>query len=353
MRVTEIAEVLNMELVAPKSTNWDVVIESVAPIDQANPGTITFVTNAKYAEYLQQSQASAVICQNPIEDLNIPQLLHKNPHLGFAKVASLFHRADHGPVGVSKQANIADSATLGENLTIYPFVVISEHAEIGADVVIYPGVFIGPKAKVGSGTVLHPNVFVGERCIVGRNNIIHASTVIGADGFGFTPDGDSIFKIPQTGIVEIGDNVELGGACTLDRATMGATKIGDGCKFDSKVHIGHNAETGSHTMMSAHTSLAGSAKVGNWVLIGGHSAVSGHIEVGDRMKIGAMTGVIKSFKKEQTLVGFPAVPAMQWRRAHVHVQKISEYEKRIRKLEATIEELKTSILGDALKSPKA
>ena len=201
----------------------------------------------------------------------MPQLVAAKPHLAFAKAAALFYQPDHGPQVVSEQAFIHPSAKLGEFITIYPYVYVGENAEIGDAAVLYPGVFVGSKAKVGKAAILHANVVIGERCQVGERTVIHGGTVIGADGFGFAPDKINIVKIPQTGTVVIGDDVELGALCTIDRATMGATTIGNGCKFDSKVHVGHNAEVGEHTMFSAHTAVGGSAKVGSWVVAGGPS----------------------------------------------------------------------------------
>lgn len=333
LKLSTLAERLNLKIHSTDPNNSDPEITGVAPIETADAGELSFISNAKYAAYLKSSRVSAVVVANPLDNCTIPQLIHPAPHLAFAKIAGLFYQPDHGPQVVSEQAFVHPSAQIAEFVTLYPGAYVGERAILSKGCVLYPGVFVGAHAKVGHDTVLYPNVVIGERCVIGAKNIIHAGSVIGADGFGFAPDQHEIVKIPQTGIVRTEDDVEMGGLCTVDRATMGETLVGKSCKFDSKVHIGHNAQIGSHTMFSAGTAVGGSAKIGNWVLAGGQVGIAGHIKIGDRVQIGAKAGVISDTEAKQKVMGFPAVPAMQWRRGLVYQKKLSDYEKRIQKLE--------------------
>ncbi len=340
MNLQELSQYLQVELLCPGNEDpTSILIYGVAPIDQAQEGELTFLANIKYAEHLNSTQASAVITRSPLDNCPLPQIIHKDPHFAFAKISNLFYQVDHGPRSVSDKAFIDPTAKIGKDVTVYPFACIAADAEIGDRAVLYPGVFIGKQASVGEDTVIHANTVIGERCIIGSHNLIHAGCVIGADGFGFAVGEGTIEKIPQMGIVRIEDHVELGGCCTIDRATMGETHIKGGTKFDSKVHIGHNAKIGEHCMFSAMTAVGGSAYVGNGVLAGGQAAIAGHIKIGDGVKIGAKAGVISSVDPQQTIMGFPAVPAMQWRRGLIHTKKMGEYEKKIKELEARLAQL--------------
>lgn len=337
MNIDELSQYLNVELHCPGHLNpGHIKIKGVAPIEAATKGEITFLANIKYADHLKTTQASAVITRVALEDCPIPQLIHPDPHFAFAKTANLFYKVDHGTPTVSEHAFIDPSAQIGESVKIYPYAYVAAQAVIEDEVVLYPGVFIGRGARVGKGSVIHANSSIGERCIIGANNLFHSGCVIGADGFGFAAGDGMIEKIPQAGIVKTEENVELGGCCTVDRATMGETLIRRGTKLDSKVHIGHNVHVGEYCMFSAMTAVAGSAHIGNWVLAGGQVGIAGHLKVGDRVKIGAKAGVINSIDEGQTVMGFPAVPAMQWRRGLVHTKKIGDYEKKIKELETRL-----------------
>lgn len=334
MRLSEMAARIGAELFSPAGVDPD--IKKVAPITTAGDGDVTFVANPDYYQYLGQTKASAVILKQKQTDLKVPQLIAKDPYVAFAKAANLFWVVKHSLKGVSDQAFISPTAKLGQNVTVYPFAVISDGAEIGDNVVLYSGVFIGENAKIGADCVLYANNVIGERCIIGARCLLHAGSVIGADGFGFAPAEGEIVKIPQVGIVRIEDDVELGACCTVDRAAMGETLVKRGTKLDSKVHIGHNAIIGEHCLFSAHTAIAGSAKVGQWVKAGGHSGIAGHLTVGDNVSIGAMSGVIKDAEPGETYMGFPAIPASEWRRRQVYFKKLADYEKRLKDLETRV-----------------
>lgn len=344
MLLKEIANKLSVELIWPEDdVNESVEIDGVAPIDSAQKGTITFLSDAKYVKYVESSKASALITREAIEGCPLPQLVHKDPHFAFAKVSNLFYEVDHGPQEISDKAVIHPDAKLGKNLTIYPFVYISAGAEIGDDVVLYPGVFVGQNAKIGRGSVLHANNVIGERCIIGEDNLIHGACVIGADGFGFAVGEGQIEKIPQVGIARTGDKVELGGLCTIDRAVMGETLVKSGTKFDSKIHVGHNSTIGENCMFSALTAVAGSSQVGDWCLAGGQAAIGGHIKIGNGVRMGAKSGVITDIEDGKTVMGFPARDAMQWRRSKVFEKKMPEFDKKMKAMERRLKELEEAL----------
>lgn len=343
MRLDELAQKIGAELKIEVPEQRSLEITGVAPIDQAKAGTISFIASPDYAVYAKDSEASALIVKEPLPDCAIPQLLHRNPYLAFAKSSQQFFEVDHGFHGQSTQAHCDPSADIASDAVLFPFVYVGPEAKIESGAVLYPGVYVGAKAVIGRDTVIHANCAIGERCQIGHRVLMHAGTVIGADGFGFAKDETEIVKIPQVGIVVIEDDCELGGCCTVDRATMGETRIRRDTKLDSKVHIGHNVEIGEHGVISALSGVAGSTKIGDWVTVGGHSGFSGHLKIGDYITVGAKTGVVTDLAKKGVYMGFPAVPANQWRRSQVYVKRLPDYEKRIRQLEKQIQELSAKL----------
>ena len=339
MKVNEIANLLGASLVVPEGMSAEVEILKLAPINQAAEGDLTFLSNPDYAKFLSETKATAVIVAKEYEGLPLIQLVHSNPYMCFARIGGEYFKYDHGPVSISEKAHIESSAKIGSNVTIFPFVYVGENVEVADGAVLYPGVYLGKGSKVGKNTVLFANVVLERDCIIGDDCIIHAGVVIGADGFGFAPGDGKIIKIPQVGIARVGDNVELGSVTTIDRAAMGETTVADGCKIDSKVHIAHNVSVGENCMFSALTGLAGSAKVGNWVVLGGQVGVNGHIEVKDGVQVGAKAGIVKSTGEKETLMGFPAVPADQWRRLKVSEKRLPDMAKRLKQLERRLEAL--------------
>ena len=271
MKVNEIAELLGAELIVPEGKSADVEILKLAPINQAIDGDLTFLANPDYAKFLSNTKATAVLVAEKYEDLPLIQLVHKNPYLCFAKIGGTYFKYDHGEKGVSDRAFIADTANIGEDVTIFPLAYIGENATVSDGAVVYPGAYLGKNSKLGTKSVMFANAVLERDCVVGANCIIHPGCVIGSDGFGFAPGDGTIVKIPQVGITRIGDNVELGAATTVDRAAMGETKVGNGCKMDSKVHVAHNVEIGENCMFSAQSGIAGSAKLGNWIVLGGQN----------------------------------------------------------------------------------
>ena len=271
MLISEIAKAFSLDVIANGHDINAVDIRSVAAIDKAGEGQISFFTNNDYAHLLGGLKASALLVKEHQPNFPGVQLVHKDPQFIFAKIALQFYHVDHGPVGVQAGAFVHETAKLGKDVRIHPGARIDADVELGDRVVIYPGAVIGKGVKIGADTVVYANAVIYYAGIIGERCIIHAGSVIGADGFGFAVSGGEICKIPQTGRVRIGNNVEVGALCTIDRAASGETVIGDNCKFDDRVHIGHNCEIGENTMLSASVGIAGSTKVGRWNLMGGQA----------------------------------------------------------------------------------
>lgn len=342
MRLTELARYLNTPIVFAGNPEA-IEINGVAAIEHAGPLDLSFLGSKAYQSFVGNSKAAALIVREAQSDFKGPQLIHKDPHFAYAKSALLFHKIEHGPIGIHPSAIIEDGVKLGADLRIGAHVYIAAGSQIGDRVVIYPGVYIGRNVQIGDDTVMHPQTVVYYDSIIGKRCLIHAGCIIGADGFGFAVSDGEVCKIPQMGRVRIEDDVEFGASVTVDRAANGETLVKRGCKFDDKVHIGHNVEIGENCMFSAFSGVAGSTKVGNWVLMGGHSGISDHLTVVSGARIGAKTGVIENIEKVGTYVGFPAEPAGDWKRSVVHMRHQKEHFRRFRSVEERLAQLELSL----------
>lgn len=339
MTLKDLVASVGGEILAPKDFKQDVdsiEFQSIAPIDKATSLDVTFLINPAYMKFSQTTSAAAVIVAEPIADCLRPQIIHKNPYWAFAKTSQLFAPAREENLNVAKEAFIAGSARIGRNVTVYPLAFVGEHSFVGDDVVIYPGAYIGRGVRIGNGSVIRASVTVEDGCIIGERVLIHANTAIGADGFGFAPGEHDIAKIPQVGIVRIGDDVEIGAGSTIDRAAMGETVIEQGCKLDSSVHIAHNVRIGEHSMVCGGAAVAGSAKIGKWNILAGSSSINNHVVLGDRITIGGLAGVTKSLAEPGEYMGFPAVPASEWRRQIASFRRLKDLADRVKKLEQAL-----------------
>jgi UDP-3-O-[3-hydroxymyristoyl] glucosamine N-acyltransferase len=330
---------LGAELVFPENVPTDdLVLQGIAPIDTAAKGQLTFLTSPEYEKFLGSTNASAVIIKAPKKDVKIPQIIHANPYFAMAKAAQLFFRPTYSASGVSEKAEVHPEAQLGSDVIIYPFVVVGKGAVIGDRSVLYPGVYVGDFVQIGVDTVVHSNVSIGERCRIGSRVIIHAGSALGPDGFGFAPGNGEIAKIPQVGIVVLEDDVEIGGVCSIDRATMGETRIGRGTKLDSHVHVAHNVKIGENCLLCGGSKIAGSTILGDWCVLGGDCSVVNNIRIGNGVRVGAKAGVTKSLEESGDYMGFPAIPAAQWRRQIVAARRAEGVEKRLQALENAFKE---------------
>jgi UDP-3-O-[3-hydroxymyristoyl] glucosamine N-acyltransferase len=339
MNLSELATLLSAKIEKSDAVTLNLQVEgqkevqSIGPIDTAKDGQVTFLIKPEYFKFAATTQALAVITQKIIPDCPRPQLIHPNPYWAFAKASSHFAPRREYSKTISERALISPTAKIGKDVTIFPNAFVGDKAEIGDRVVLYPGAYIGCGVVLGAGTEIRANAVIEDGCIVGTDCLIHAATVIGSDGFGFAPGVDSIAKIPQIGIVRIGNDVEVGPGTTIDRAAMGETKIGTGTKIDSSVHIAHNVHVGEHTMICGGAMIAGSAKVGSWCVLAGGCRINGHIVIGDRITVGGMAGATKSLLEPGEYHGFPIMPAREWRRQVVGLRRIEPIMERLKALE--------------------
>jgi len=340
--LAQLAELVGAEI----KGDPQVEIQQVYPIDLAQEGDITFVANPKYLSKLGDCRASAVIVAPGVDLPAGNFLITANPYLAFAKVLTFLQRSEGAVQGVQPGAHIADSAQLAEAVTVYPGAVIGENVKIGSGTVLHPGVVIYAGVVIGADCLLHAGAIVREGCRLGDRVILQPSAVIGADGFGFAPDGSSYYKIPQVGIVVLEDDVEIGACSCVDRAALGETRIRRGTKLDNLVQIGHNAEVGEDTIIVSQVAVAGSSKIGNHCTFGGQAAVAGHVTVGDNVTIGARGGASGNVESDQVLSGVPLIPHKEWLRMTMSLPKVPEMRKELQQLKKRLAELEVLLKED-------
>ena len=318
-------------------------IEGINSLDAAAQGEISFFADRKYKESLRKTKASAIIISEENLLFKGPQVVVSNPVLAYAKVASIFVPPVPRYPGISEQAVLHESTHIGKDVSIYPLVYVGEEALIGDGVIMFPGVFIGNRVKIGSGTIIYPNVTILHDCQIGKNVIINAGTVIGSDGFGFVRDGPVSVKIPQIGMVQIDDDVEIGANSCIDRAASGKTWVKRGVKTDNFVHVAHNVTIGEDTIVVAQVAISGSVHIGKQVIIGGQVAVSDHVEIGDRVMIGSQSGVPKSIPSGEVVSGTPAMPHRLWLKTSGIIRRLPQFSEHLRHLEKRVAELEKKI----------
>ena len=335
----EIASFIDGEIVG----NENVEVFTFAKIEEGVPGAMSFLANPKYTEYIYTTLSSIVLVNRDLEpkgEISATLIKVDNAYESLAKLMMMYEAGKPKKQGVSSLASIAKSAKIGENCYIAPFVVIGEGCEIGDNCHILDGTSIGDGAKVGNNCLLYAHVTVYHDCRIGNDCILHSGCVIGADGFGFAPTATGYNKIPQTGIVIIEDNVEIGANTCIDRATMGATVIHSGVKLDNLIQIAHNDEVGSHTVMASQVAVAGTTKIGEWCVFGGQAGISGHSTIGDHTTIGPKCGTLGNIKSGQRLMGSPAMDAKDFMRVSAYIKRLPDLDKKIKELTKELEALK-------------
>lgn len=335
MKLSEIAKIFNGKI----EGDGDVEISGVKGVEDCEEGDITYIASSKYAEFVKKSKASAIILKEKIEGLDKPQLIVENPQFVFAKLLELFYVKPHPFEGISQLASISESAKLGRNVTIYPFVWIDENVIIGENTVIYPFTFIGKDTLIGSDCVIYSNVTIREKVKIGSRVVIHSGSVIGSDGFGYIFHEGKHHKIPQVGGVIIEDDVEIGACVTIDRATTGNTVIGQGTKIDNLVQIAHNVKIGKNCIVVAQVGIAGSSKIGDGCILAGQVGISDHVEIESGTIITAQAGVMPGKVQKGVFSGSPIMPHREWLKANAIFQKLPELYKKIKELEEKIKQL--------------
>jgi UDP-3-O-[3-hydroxymyristoyl] glucosamine N-acyltransferase len=330
VKLSEIAARLNCVLAG----DGNVDITQVLGIDEAGPGHLTFVSNPKYAAKARTTKASAVIVSPDFPEVPAATLRHTNPYLTFARALELFYQAPAQPRGVDAASRIAASAKIGEGASIGPFVVIEDDVRIGTNCTIYPFVHISRGARIGDNFKAYANASVREFCRIGNNVILQDGARVGTDGYGYAKKDDgSYYKIVQSGIVVIEDDVEVGANATIDRATIGETRVRRGVKIDNLVQVGHASDVGEDSLLCAQVGLAGSSKIGRSVILTGQVGVAGHLEIGDRVVATAQTGIPNSIEAGKVVSGYPAIENKLWLKSSAVFKRLPELLKRIEALE--------------------
>jgi UDP-3-O-[3-hydroxymyristoyl] glucosamine N-acyltransferase len=322
-----------------------VVVSRLSKIEEGKSGDLTFLANPKYSPFIYSTKASLVIVNKSFvpEQAIVPTLIRvENAYESFVHLLEIYNQIQKDKKGIEQPSYISETATLGEDCYVGAFAYIGNHVKIGKNVKIYPQVFIGDNAIIGDNTTLFSGAKVYSDCVIGNNCTLHTGTVIGADGFGFTPNRENQYqKVAQIGNVIIEDYVEIGANSTIDRATLGSTIIRKGVKLDNLIQIAHNVEIGENTVIAAQTGVAGSTKIGKDCMIGGQVGIVGHISIADRVKIAAQSGIGASITVEGEIVqGSPAFNIGDYKRTYVVFRKLPLLEKRIKELEQMISDLK-------------
>ena len=338
---SQIAAIVNGEIIGSSSA----IVTDLAKIEDGKEGTLSFLSNPKYEEFIYTTKSSICIVNKdfiPVKPLPLSLTLIKveNSYTCFAQLLELYDNLNKKEAKIEQPSFIDNSAVIGSDLYLGAFAYIGKNVEIGNKVVIYPNVYLGDNVKIGSNTVLHPGVSIYFGCKVGENCIIHAGTIVGSDGFGFAPNSEGVFqKIPQIGNVIIENNVEIGSNCAIDRATMGSTFIREGVKIDNLCQIAHNVDIGKNSALAALVAVAGSAKIGKRVMIGGQAAINGHLSIADDTKIVGQSGVVKTVKEAVTLMGTPAIPLNDFKKSSVGFRKLPFILSKLEELEKKIKDL--------------
>lgn len=312
-------------------------IQAARPVAEAGPGDITFVEDDRYAKLLRASPASAAFIGphfRPPAGERPPTVIEvADPRAAFIAVRSHLAAADRPRwTGIHPLAHVADSARLGVNVAIYPFAYVGEGAIVGDDCTLHPGAIVGECCRLGHNVVLHPHVVLYEGVTLGDRVEVHAGTVLGADGFGYRLVEGRHVKVPQTGTLEVGADVEIGANCTIDRGTFGATTIGEGSKIDNLVMVGHNNQIGRHNLLCGQVGIAGSCKTGDHVVMAGQAGIKDHVAIGENAIVGAQAGVHHDIPAAQQVLGSPAMPLRDQRRLFALIARLPEMQRTLREL---------------------
>ncbi|MCQ2252817.1 MAG: UDP-3-O-(3-hydroxymyristoyl)glucosamine N-acyltransferase [Bacteroidales bacterium] len=324
-------------------------VSNFAKIEEGAPGTLTFLSNMKYAEYIYDTKASIVLVNNdfvPEKPISATLVRVPNAYEALATLMQIYQQATQAQqkIEIEQPSYIAEGVQVGPNSYVGAFSYIAKGVSLGENMRCYPQVYIGENVKIGNNVTLYPGVKIYKDCVIGNNVTLHAGCVIGGDGFGFAPTATGEYeKIPQIGNVVIEDNVEIGANTCIDRSTMGSTLIRKGVKLDNLCHVAHNCEIGENTVMAAQGGLAGSTILGKNMMIGGQCGFAGHMTVADGTMVGARSAILSSIKKTDQVMGYPAEPKMTFFKGQVMLRKMPEIAKQVDALQKEIAELKAKL----------
>jgi len=330
---TQIAEILDGKV----EGNPDVEVSKLAKIEEGSNGTLTFLANPKYTQYIYTTNASITIVENNFvaeNELQTTLIRVKNPYKAFSKLLEYYNQVKMNKTGIEEPVFISKSAKLGDNIYIGAFSYLGESVTLGDKVKIYPNVYIGDNVILGNNVIIFAGSKIYSDTIIGNDCVIHSGAIVGADGFGYTPNEKGEFvKIPQTGNVLIEDNVDIGAGTTIDRATLGSTIIRKGVKLDNQIQIAHNVEIGENTVIAAQSGIAGSTKIGKNCMIGGQVGIMGHITIGNNVRIQAQSGIGRNVKDNEMLQGSPAFKYGDYNKSYVHFKNLPKIIERLNTIE--------------------
>ncbi|WP_411030842.1 UDP-3-O-(3-hydroxymyristoyl)glucosamine N-acyltransferase [Spongiimicrobium sp. 3-5] len=320
--------------------NPEIAVHKLAKIEEGETGSLTFLANPKYTSYIYTTKASITIVNKdfiPEQSIATTLIKVEDAYKSFSKLLEYYNEVKNNKTGIEEPVFLSETASYGSDFYLGAFSYLGNNVIIGNNVKIHPNVYIGDNVNIADNVIVYAGAKIYSESIIGKNCVIHSGVIIGADGFGFTPNEKGEFtKVPQTGNVILEENVDVGAGTTIDRATLGSTVLRKGVKLDNQIQIAHNVEIGEHTAIAAQTGIAGSTKIGKHCMIGGQVGIVGHITIGDRVKIQAQSGIGRNVKDDEVLQGSPALTYGDYNKSYVHfknlpklIQKVDEIEKRI------------------------
>jgi len=340
LTLDQIAKLVGGEVVGDPDTK----ITGVETIEGARQGDLTFAVNHKHLDKLGQSQASAVLISNEMTEASRPSVRCPDVQAAFTLIAEhLRPPCKRSCIGISEQAVVSETASIGENVSIYPNAFIGDHVVIGDGSTIFPGVCILENCEIGCDVSIFPNAVLYENTKIGDRSTIHANAVLGAHGFGYDSSQTGHKLSVQLGNVEIGDDADIGACTTIDRGTFGSTRIGNGSKLDNQVMVGHNCQIGEHNLLCSQVGIAGSCQTGSFVIMAGQVGIGDHLSIGDRAILAAKSGVMHSLEGDQTYVGAPAILARDRFQIFAAEAKLPEMRKAFKKLVRKVEQLDSQL----------
>jgi len=342
----QIADILEGKIVG----NAEVAVNRLSKIEEGEEGSLTFLANPKYIEFIYSTKASVAIVGLDFENTKtLPSTLTlikvKDAYQSFAQLLEYYNHLKNDKTGIEDPVSISENVSLGKDVYLGAFTYVGKNTRIGDNTKIYPNTFIGDDVSIGNGVVIYAGCKIYSDTLIGDNCVIHAGAVLGADGFGFAPNQENEYsKVAQIGNVILEDFVEIGANTCIDRATLGSTIIKKGTKLDNLIQIAHNCEIGEHTVIAAQSGIAGSTKIGKNNMIGGQVGIIGHLNIANDVKIAAQSGIAGSIKKEgQILQGSPAIEAGKYQRSYVAFRKLPELMNKLSALEKEIASLKNQL----------
>ena len=334
---TQIAGILEGEV----EGNPHIAVHKLSKIEEGETGSLTFLANPKYTSYIYSTKASITIVNRdftPEQELTTTLINVEDAYKSFSNLLEYYNQVKSNKVGVEQPSFVSETAKYGTGFYLGAYSYLSDNVRIGTNVKVYPNVYIGENVTIGDNVVVFAGAKIYSESIIGDNCVIHSGVIIGADGFGFTPNENGEYsKVPQTGNVVLEDNVDVGAGTTIDRATLGSTILRKGVKLDNQIQIAHNVEIGEHTAIAAQTGIAGSTKIGKYCLIGGQVGIVGHITIGDRVRIQAQSGIGRNVKDDEVLQGSPALNYGDYNKSYVHFKNLPKLVNKLNEIEKNLE----------------